>query len=157
MVYPTEYVFTLATFPDFLRCYVFLCKVAEDIADEVQELFTQWEGDHRLRGTSKLKKVAKAAKQWQYSPLNSSHKSIHFANTKGANRDDMGSQMMEDWESSEDDPRGGPMIADVECEGGGNLLTRANLQTLDTGGELAMAKDVENWTQGFNYHTRSLM
>jgi hypothetical protein len=143
-------VFTLATFPNFLRCYVFLCKVAEDIADEVQEVFSQWESNHRLHGTSNLKKIAKAAKQWQYSPQNSPHKHIHFIGAKDANQDNMGSQVMEDWELSKDDPREGPMIADVEHEGGGDLLTRANLQTLDTVEVSSMAKDIETWTQSLN-------
>jgi hypothetical protein len=49
------------------------------------------------------------------------------------------------------------MIASMEGEGEGNSLTRANLQTLDAGEGLAMAKDIVNWTQGSNYHTRSLM
>jgi hypothetical protein len=63
-VYPTKYVFTLATIPDSLRCYLFLYKVAEDIANEVQEVFSQWEGKDRLCGISNLKKAAKVAKQW---------------------------------------------------------------------------------------------
>jgi hypothetical protein len=58
---------------------------------------------------------------------------------------------MEDWESFED-PREGPMIADVKGESESDLLTGANLQTPDMGKGLAVVKDVENWTQGSNYH-----
>jgi len=38
VVYPMEPAFSLQTFPDFIHCYIFLCKVADYIAEQVNNL-----------------------------------------------------------------------------------------------------------------------
>ena len=41
-VYPTPYRFSLATFPDFLKCYLFLCNIADLAAANATEVFNSW-------------------------------------------------------------------------------------------------------------------
>jgi hypothetical protein len=53
-VYPTPQEFSLVTFPNFLKCYVFLCKLAEDVADDLQELLGKWEDSSEAWGVVTL-------------------------------------------------------------------------------------------------------
>ena len=39
---PIEPAFPLQRFPDFIRCYIFLCRVADDIANQVGDEFKRW-------------------------------------------------------------------------------------------------------------------
>ncbi|KAI0286187.1 hypothetical protein BC826DRAFT_959893 [Russula brevipes] len=39
MIYPTQYQLPLGTFPEFLTCYIFLCKLANHIAHGVDAVF----------------------------------------------------------------------------------------------------------------------
>jgi len=82
-VYPTPYTFSLETFCGFLQCYIFLCKVADYAAEEIQKVFDKWETP---RGRKKYEKIATKAsnskKPWQSTNITASsatsHKFIRF-------------------------------------------------------------------------------
>ena len=79
-VYPTPYEFSLGKFSDFLKCYIFLCKVADHAASEAREVFIKWK---TIRGREKLEEIARMASEcpWQPDiPVTSAapHEFIHF-------------------------------------------------------------------------------
>ena len=43
VVSPTKYCFSLATFPSFLKCYMFLCKIADYMAQQFDKVVKKWE------------------------------------------------------------------------------------------------------------------
>jgi hypothetical protein len=57
-VYPTPYTFSLATFPEFLKCYIFLCNIADQAAADATEVFNKWE---TRRGKKDLREIARIA------------------------------------------------------------------------------------------------
>lgn len=61
-MYPTPYKFSLATFPDFLKCYIFLCKVADYAVAEVIEVLTKW---RTKKGRAQLEETARKASEEQ--------------------------------------------------------------------------------------------
>ena len=48
VVSPTKYCFSLATFLTFLECYMFLCKIADYMAQKFDEVVKKWDtGDEK--------------------------------------------------------------------------------------------------------------
>jgi hypothetical protein len=45
--------FVLDSFPNFIQCYIFLCKIAEHLGDEVNKVFKEWDTED---GRSNFKK-----------------------------------------------------------------------------------------------------
>jgi hypothetical protein len=58
VVYPTTHTFSLATFPEFLRCYIFLCNIADHAAANITEVFDEWA---TRGGKENLKEIARTA------------------------------------------------------------------------------------------------
>ena len=57
--------FTLDSFLDFLQCYIFLCKVADDVGNEVNKVFEEW-GSKRGRSKYEQKSWnASSNSPWQ--------------------------------------------------------------------------------------------
>ena len=146
-VYPTPYKFSLATFPDFLKCYIFLCKVADYAAAEVIEVLTKW---RTKKGRAQLEETARKASEeqpWRPNIPVTPAASCKFTQFQdGAPQEDVEPYMMEeDWESYEEDTGDRPVILGIEDEAEGNGLTRANLEAISSDGT---AKYVQNWTHG---------
>ena len=151
-VYPTPYRFSLATFPDFLRCYLFLCHIADLAAADATEVFNSWGSPN---GQDAFRVMARAASSnpWRPSkPASStpSHKTLCFAD------DPLQDNLQpEDWKSSEEDTEDDVlMVTSIEDEDGSKLLTRANLRAISSGG---MAKDVQSWAQSQNLFDNAAM
>ena len=49
VVSPTKYCFSLATFPTFLECYMFLCKIADYMAQKFDEVVKKWDTKDRKK------------------------------------------------------------------------------------------------------------
>ncbi len=121
-VYPTPYKFSLATFPEFLKCYLFLCNLADHAAADATEVFNKW-------GTCRedLKRIAKAASinPWRPNiPVTPaiSWRTLHFGDDPL--QEDIQPYMTEDWESFGEDMEDGYIVAGMEDEDGSDLLTR---------------------------------
>jgi len=166
MIYPTKYSFPLTTFADFLSCYIFLCKLANHVAHEVDEVFQDWENDeqkdilqknaHHASGNPWYDEKSQASR--------SSRKHSHSEVDGGAqDGDDLESSMMEDGESFGQGPRDAPMVFDAMSQSQGDLLTHTNLQALahTESGMVPVppAKDIQGWAQqlaGANVDTNVL-
>jgi len=150
-VYPTPQRFSLATFPDFLKCYLFLCHIADLAATDAEAAFSSWStpvGQENFRHRAR----AASLNPWQPSKSVSStpsHRTLHFADDPL--QDDI---QPEDWELSEEDTEDVHMVASMEDEDGSKLLTRANLRAISSGG---MAKDVQSWAQSQNLFDNTTM
>lgn len=101
-VYPTPYQFSLASFPGFLKCYIFLCKLADHIAKEATNVFNAWK---TAEGRAELEKVAqKASKQpWRPNVPATSTRSRKYTRFEGdPTQDDSEPYLVEGWYLSED-------------------------------------------------------
>lgn len=132
-MYPTPYKFSLSTFPDFLKCYLFLCRVADHAGSETNKVFVKWE---TTKGKERLQETARTAsnKPWQPLPVTpaASCKLIHFQD--GAPQEDIEPYLMEDWESYEEDTGDEPVISGMDDKAEGNWLTKANLKAISPDG-----------------------
>jgi len=143
-VYPTPYKFSLATFSEFLKCYLFLCNLADQAAADATKVFEKW---NTRRGREDLKKKAKTASinPWRPNiPVTpaASRKTLRFGDDPL--QEDIQPHMMEDCESFEEDMEDAHIIAGMEDENGSDMLTRSNVTAISS----RMAKDVQRWAQG---------
>ena len=141
-VYPTPYEFSLVTFSDFLRCYIFICKVADHAASEAQEVFVKWK---TTKGREKLERMARMASEHPWRPnalatAAASNKPVHSGD--GTLQEGI-EPMMEYLELFEKETG---IVAGMEDDrdGHSSLLTRANLKTTNSD---KAAKHIRNWVQ----------
>jgi hypothetical protein len=155
MIYPTQFHLSLANFPEFLTCYIFLCKLANHIAQGVNEVFQDW--DNADQKPRIQQRAHRASDNPWYHPKSQTprppQRHIHYDDGAGGS----GAQDEDDWESSmmEDSSGQGPsdayMAFDTMSKSQGDLLTQANLQALGDA-DLGMvsvqpAKDIQGWAQ----------
>jgi len=137
-VYPTPYEFSLATFHGFLKCYIFLCKVADHVADEATKVFEEWKSPG---GRKKLEKIAKKStkRPWRSNISVTSvtlHKFICFDGDSPW--EDIEPYLMEDWAPFED-MGDAPLVMEDEDKSHSDLLTRANVEAISE----RTAKDIQ--------------
>ncbi|KAI0296766.1 hypothetical protein B0F90DRAFT_1745007 [Multifurca ochricompacta] len=131
VVAPTELRYNLDNLHEFIECYIFLCKVADHSAGEVENVFQNWESE---RGKQDLKERNYRANQ---RPWRMRHKpeAPKKSRKRGRQGDDRSQGVMEDLESFRDGVEDGPALNDVQGEEPviheGDPLIRANLRALE--------------------------
>ena len=98
-VYPTSLKFSLATFPEFIRGYLFICKIADQATADITEVTNNW---NTPGGQEHFKSMAREAslKPWQY-----------FTDDPQEDQEDI---QPEDWESFGEDTEDAHMVASME-------------------------------------------
>ena len=138
-VYPTPYKFPLATFSEFLKCYIFLCNIADLTTAEATEMFTKW---NTITGREELKETSREASKTPWRPKipasAATHRFVCFEG--GARHEDIEPYLMEE-ESFGD--MGNDQIV-IEDEGHSRLLTRENLKAIKYD---RTPKDIQDWIQ----------
>ena len=152
-VYPTPYEFSLATFHGFLKCYIFLCKVADHVADGATKVFEEWKSP---RGRKKFEKIAKKSTKhpWRSNTpvtLATSHKIIRFDGDSP--QEGIEPYLMEDWGSFED-MGDVPIGMEDEDESHSDLLTWANVAAINSE---QIPKDIQDWTLGVSHQPSNTM
>jgi len=141
VISPTNYKFSLATFPSFIICYILLCKIANHMAQEFNDAIEQWRDPQNNQILLDSHQKARD-KEWR---------PAHFTSSSNGAQDDIESQVMEDWESFENDSKDEdePMVIDRKGDGHNvDLLTMTNLQALGSGTISIAAKNIQDRTQG---------
>ncbi|KAL5483181.1 hypothetical protein ACEPAI_8410 [Sanghuangporus weigelae] len=136
--------FDLSSFHEFLNCYIFLYRLADRIAEDVQKVFAKWE---TMEGRQYLQQKNRnaAEKPWRL------REKPQSAPSKKRTHTDEGSQGrgaqedidLPDWEPFEEQFQG-PLPP------GGDPLLEANLRILnksDTDSVIPPAKDISSWAR----------
>ena len=136
VVYPSETAFGLETFQTFIECYFFLCKVADHVAEEVNEVFESWNSQNdelELRNNLRAKsrevpwRPKYKPRGGPSSPLTLPDLGDDGDSGSGGVQGEMECIEMEDWELTEggvENKRPGLLTE-------GDRLVRANLQVLN--------------------------
>jgi hypothetical protein len=139
VVYPVKPYFTLDNFAAFVRCYIFLCKVADYVANEIDNVFKEWETED---GRSKFKERSQAAKArpWRDEDEPRSPTTRRRSSSSGG-----GGTNAQDMEDRVDD---GMSDTPNECQGvhGGDKMVQENLQAFDALAGVD-SKDIGRWAR----------
>ncbi|OCB91035.1 hypothetical protein A7U60_g1729 [Sanghuangporus baumii] len=134
----------LSTFHEFLNCYIFLCRLADRIAEDVQKVFAKWktvEGKQYLQ----QKNRNAAEKPWRL------HEKLQSAPSKKWTHTDEESQGhgaqddvdLPDWVPFEEQAKGPlPSVGDPLHEANLRILNK-----LDTDSVTPPAKDIPSWAR----------
>jgi hypothetical protein len=152
IVFPVAGNFRLDSFPEFLLCYIFLCKVANHIGTEIDRVFGEWETkEGRLRYEESSRKARE--NPWRRlagPPRSRGGGSSRLAGSGSSAQDAMEPLELEDCEDN------GMIVTPNERRlvHGGDQLVRGNLQAFDAhlgveskGMPTPPAKDIVGWVR----------
>jgi hypothetical protein len=146
VVFPVKPQFVLNTFSSFLRCYMFLCKVAEYVGNEVERVFKEWETEEGRLKFQERSRDTRARSPWRHatSPELMTRDSSCLGSSGSSAQDAMELEM-EECESGQNEPQ----LLD-----GGDRLVRQNLRILDAQSEgnsegmlIPPVNDITGWAQ----------
>ncbi len=83
VVWPILPIFRLNGFPAFIRCYLFLCKVADYLCDSVDKVFKEWETEEGRTKFQERNRNASGSRPWRskYQPCRGDNR-LHRENLR---------------------------------------------------------------------------
>jgi len=160
MIYPLEPQFDLETLPVFIECYVFLCNIADHIAEGVDEDFKRWESkDTKSKHQNALRAESNGIPWRQEFRPRPGQKSLHTSsyldggkNSSGTVQGEMVYIEKEDWDwelTGEDVDNERPSLVTESGQ-----LVQANLQVLHDAYDaepIPSTNDIRQWVQTVVY------
>jgi len=159
----SKLIFDLGTFPAFIKCYLFLCRVADHLAEEVDKVFQGWKSEDTKREHQDALRAKSNGPRWRLliKPKSDrkglgtlSYLGDSDVSGSGSVQDEMEYTETEDWELTGEGVNNKHPSLVTE----GDRLVRASLQVLDEaydadldGESIHSGDGIRQWAQTIIY------